>query len=139
MRSNDFVHIDVRWREDGWLEAMRLYIAGWLPEHLAAQGIKKGVLATIMRPEGKYVVLTARGKALTEPRSHSFTNENLWQIAEFLRVQDYSSDWLQAADKDAVRFAGKPLDATYRTKLLTYLDPANEPKESRLTRTSWHS
>lgn len=125
MYRSDFVYLDVRWRESGWLEAIRLRLAGWLPEHLAAQGVEKGVLETFQQADGRRVSLTARGLALTEPGQFSFTNENFWQLAELLRNHDYGNDWLHAAGEDAVRGDSELFDAVYRLKLLAYLHPDN--------------
>lgn len=124
MCINDFVYLDIRWREEGWLEAMRLRLAGWLPEHLVDQGIEKGVFEIVEQADGNYVSLTARGMALTEPSPLSFTSENFWHLAEFLRSHGFSSDWLHAASKDAVRCDGELFDAVYRSKLLAGLNPA---------------
>lgn len=123
MCITDFVYLDIRWREDGWLEAMRLRLAGWLPEYLVAQGMEKGVFETVEQAEGNYVSLTARGMALTQPGPLSFTSENIWHLAEFLRSHGFSSDWLHAAGKDAVRCDRELFDAVYRSKLLASLNP----------------
>lgn len=124
MHNTDFVHLDVRWREDGWNEAMRLRLLGWLPDHLVIRGIDRGVLETTQRDGEKCIALTARGLALTEPGPHSFTSENCWQLAQLLRMQNESDDWLKGPNPDVVQFGGAPLDAAYRNSLLALVRPA---------------
>ena len=41
----DFVLIDGRWTEKGWLEVFRLRLTGWLPQELVVSGVGKGVLS----------------------------------------------------------------------------------------------
>ena len=129
MRSSDFVNLDVRWREDGWHEAMRLRLTGWLPEHLVAQGVNNGVLQAIQDSVGKRLALTARGMALTEPGPHSFTSENYRQLAQILKIQGEDCCWLSAPRKMAFQYVGAPLSPAYRRNLLKFLvptDPSND-------------
>lgn len=131
MQSSNFVYLDVRWREDGWHEAMRFRLAGWLPEPLVARGVEKGVLQTIQRGVEKHVALTARGMALTQPGTHSFTSENCWQLAQVLMTQSESEEWLQALDEEATQINDASLNATYRNSLLAFLCPANVAKDNQ--------
>ncbi|WP_152455055.1 hypothetical protein [Roseivivax sp. THAF40] len=124
MRGSDFVYIDIRWREDGWLEAMRLRLTGWLPERLAARGNKKGVFETSQKKDGKHIALTARGIALTDPGPHSFTSQNLQLLADYLIIHDFSRDWLRPAGDTAIKFKGPMLDENYRNSLLEHLHTA---------------
>jgi len=121
MNSEDFVYLDLRWTEDGWLEAIRLRLTGWLPEQLVVRGIKNGVLKQVRTQNQRHIALSVRGLALTEPGLHSFTTENFAQLAQVLRLRGYSKAWIEIANNDNVHCPEALLDPTYREKLLSFL------------------
>lgn len=127
MRKNDFVYLDFRWREEGWYEAMRLRLAGWLPKNLADQGVVKGVLRTVNELGGMQIALTAQGMALTEPGPHSFTIENYRQLTQVLKSQAADYDWKQAPTENAIQYSDTFLNAAYRNSLLLLLRPIDSP------------
>ena len=134
MNQSDFVYLDVRWQEDGWHEAMRLRLLGWLPAHLAAIGIAKGVLETTQGTAGKPIAPTARGMALTEPGPRSFTHENCQHLAQVLSTYDEDFDWKCMQDQEAYQLEGTPLLIGYRQRLLALLrsDAAQGRRRLRL-------
>lgn len=121
MNSQDLVCIDLRWRENGWLEAIRLRLAGWLPQHLVASGLESGVFEKVQARDQHPIALSTRGLALTDAGIHSFTDENCRQLAEVLMLRGYSEAWLQPESDEIVRCPNALLQATYRKKLLLYL------------------
>lgn len=128
MNQSDFVYLDVRWREDGWHEAMRLRLLGWLPAHLAAKGIEKGVLEATRGKAGKHIALTARGMTLTEPGARSLTSENCQHLAQVLSTYDEGVDWQCMQDQEGFQLEGAPLHIAYRHRLLALLRSENEVK-----------
>lgn len=131
MHSSDFIYIDVRWREDGWHEAMKLRLLGWLPEHLVLRGVDKGVIHTIQTRDETHVTLTARGIALTDPGPYSFTKENCQQLVQVLREQGESDDWLQDGHQGGLQLVDAPLNAAYRKSLLAFLRPVIGAKNAQ--------
>ncbi|MDD9727285.1 hypothetical protein PVV74_17635 [Roseovarius sp. SK2] len=125
MNTQDFVYLDVRWREDGWLEAIRLRLSGWLPDNLVAQGVEKGVFEEVRTRDRKYFGLSARGLALTDVRPHSLANENCSQLAQVLLLNGYSEEWIKAGGDGSVECPEALLEATYRAKLMSFLSPTS--------------
>lgn len=125
MDTQDFVCLDGRWREEGWLEAIRLRLSGWLPVHLAEQGVKKGVFVEVRTRDRKHFGLSTRGHALTDVRLHSLANENCRQLAHVLLLRGYSDEWIQAGDRGIVECPEALLEAKYRAKLMSFLSPAS--------------
>lgn len=121
MNTQDSVCLDLRWRENGWLEAIRLRLSGWLPAHLAAQGVEKGVFEGAWTPGRRHFGLSARGLALTDVRLHSFSNENCCQLAQVLLLHGYSEEWIQDGGDGIVECPEALLEATYRAKLMLFL------------------
>lgn len=121
MYSDEFVYLDVRWQQSGWLEAMRLRLFDSIPDHLVPKGLEKGVFLTRLDGDRTFVALTRRGLELTEPGPHSFTRENCKHLANVLQISGFDTDKFEAGGSDLVQYAGAPLSSAYREKILSCL------------------
>jgi 3-hydroxyacyl-CoA dehydrogenase len=121
VQIDEYIYLDVRWLEAGWIEAMRLRLEGRVPKEVIDQGLKKGVFELDHAKGEDFVYLTQRGIELTDPGPHSVTEENCSQLAQNFRLQMKRDCWLKAPDVEAVDCNADPLGATYRRKLLTHI------------------
>ena len=121
MCSEEFIYLDVRWQQSGWMEAMRLRLFGSVPDHLVSKGVEKGVFLAWLDGDRKFVALTRRGIELTEPGPHSFTNENCKHLANVLQISGFDIEKLEAGGSHLAQYAGAPLGAAYREKILACL------------------
>jgi len=119
--DTEFVLIDIRWRETGWLEAFRLRLTGWLPTGEVVAGVNKGVLK--QGRDVRSVELSDKGAALTDMSATSRTDENVKMLAEVLKTFGFEKHWLKPSDpRTAIFIAEKyAFDATYRGNILSLL------------------
>jgi len=122
--DEDFVLIDGRWTEQGWLEVFRLRLAGWLPYELVVVGVDKGVLEWDAENRASDVNLSTRGATLTDEQSPSRTDENIQAIAGILISLDFSNSWLMPSDQSAAIYISEKskFDVEYRKSVLEALE-----------------
>jgi len=132
VQETDFIYLDTRWSEDGWFQAMRLRLAGWLPSSEAAHAVKNGVVKYCGDDASERVQLTDRGASLTDPGRHSMSAENCTHIAEVLRFQGLIPSWLEKMKKepDIVQGVHVAFNASYHRKLIEALEGNGGPAPS---------
>lgn len=121
--DEDFVLIDGRWAKQGWIEAFRLRLTGWLPYELVVSGVDKGVLEWVADDKASNVKLSSKGAALTDEHSPSRTDENIQAITETLIILGFESSWLKFSDQSAAIYISEEskLDIAYRDRILETL------------------
>lgn len=100
----EFALVDGRWREQGWVEAFRLRLTGWLPSELAASGVDKGALKWSDTALTGKVELSGRGSELTDAHPASRSEENIQMIANVLCVHGFDDSWLEPSDPHSATF-----------------------------------
>jgi hypothetical protein len=115
--------VDMRWREDGWREAFRIRLLGWLPEDWHESGVQKGVFELHERVPDSAVELSVRGKHLTDIDSEVVTDVTLRFMSTVLVATCFEPEWLlKPSREDGVRLAGNQMfEADYIEKLLEFI------------------
>ncbi|OOY02880.1 hypothetical protein [Thioclava sp. F28-4] len=121
MNDADFLYLDFRFREAGWLEAMRLRLTGSVPDEVVSDGVRNQVFEVEKEGERMTINITDHCLSLTEPTEQSFTEENYAHVARMLKMKGFRADWLRSKRPDIVLCAGALLNETYRKKLISHL------------------
>ncbi|OWY07609.1 hypothetical protein B6V74_16805 [Thioclava sp. F42-5] len=121
MHDADFVYLDFRFQEAGWLEGIRLRLTGTVPDELVSSGVRNQVFEVEREEERKIINITNRCLALTEPKTSSLSKENCEHLARVLVMKGFSADWLRSERADLVLRPGTLLDDVYRKELIDHL------------------
>ena len=119
-----FFFIDGRWAKQGWIEAFRLRLTGWLPYELVVSGVDKGVLEWVANDKASNVKLSIKGADLTDEYSPSRTDENIQAIAETLIILGFESSWQKPSDQCAAYNILEKIkfDVVYRDSIFDALE-----------------
>lgn len=94
MQADHDVLIDMRWREQGWIDAFRLRLTGWLPLSAAERALNYRVIKRVGSTASCQVALTTKGVELTALRRASMSEDSCRLLADVLRLHDFSSTWM---------------------------------------------
>ena len=99
--QDNYVWIDLRWREVGWLEAFRMRLCGWLPVHLATKAISNGLFVKTVSSDNVTVTLTKKGHRLTDIATNvGESSDNCIMLANVLITRGFERSWLVMEEHD---------------------------------------
>lgn len=115
--------IDMRWNKEGWRDACRLRLTGWLPNNLAEEGIKIGLWERHTNQPRGQVVLAEYGRWLTDVPDFALDKYNLEIVAFALWAKGYDPAWQLApiGVDHVVLPADEQFGTAYRCKLYAEL------------------
>ena len=134
MQNDHQVLIDMRWREQGWLEAFRLRLTGWLPANEAERGFSCGVIERLGSEAGCQVVLTHKGSDLTEPAEASMSDESCRLLVSILHLHGFNSTTFNANARCKVLTLNRKsqFSGPFKEKIVSFFeDEANSAPEIR--------
>ena len=136
MQDSEFVWLDVRWHEPGWLLAFRIRLTGWLPAKEAEAGRAHDVIRSVGDDAGTFVELTQKGLCLTEVSAHSHEEHNVRILADVLRHHGFRSNWLSPREGEgsALLTETQGFEIGYKEQILRKLKRQNPPRRGKASR-----
>ena len=91
MSNTEMLIVDQRWIENGWTEAFRARLCGWVPREWKRRGIKKGVF--VDREPGVGFKLTTRAHELTDISSEYPLYNIRWVMGTIMVFKEFDTGW----------------------------------------------
>ena len=135
MKEQDWMWVDMRWREPGWREAFRLRLSGWLPKDWAKNGLEHEVMVQSLQEGHTVLSLTNKGRLLTDISPTETSNECMQFMSFVLFNFAFERQWFFALPQvgDLSLSTHEKFQSEYSSKLFThYCDTlhANETIQS---------
>jgi hypothetical protein len=123
--------VDMRWCEQGWREAFRIRLSGWLPDDWLAGGIKHGVLAQCRGELSATIKLTEKGKLLTDICPDKTTHLTIQFMASVLTTTHTGPEWFNPSPSQdhAYLLTDEMFDKEYTAKLAALCHDSMSPLE----------
>ncbi len=130
----DSTWVDMRWREQGWREAFRMRLSGWLPDDWLNNGIKHGVFAHCRGELPATVELTKKGKLLTDICPDKTTDLTIQFMASVLTTTSFEPSWFHPSPSQEHTFlASHELFDKEYTATLAALSKVSKSPMTRVT------
>lgn len=91
MANTKMLIADMRWIEDGWREAFRARLCGWVPCDWQRRGIQKGVFVDCEL--GGEFELTTRAQELTDLSSEYALDDIRWVMGMTMVFKEFEIGW----------------------------------------------